>query len=108
MSYYDSLLKYKDLPFEKLFRELPPQEVDRAIHSDAQDPARLLALLAPAAEEFLDRLAAFIGFLHRFHRIFGLSGFIKPQLLLRRDIFRRRRSVQTHILIAVFKIFLHI
>ena len=57
MSYYDILLKYKDFPFEKIFREFSPQEVERSIHSEAQDPARLLALLSPAAEEFLEPMA---------------------------------------------------
>ncbi len=57
MSYYDILLKYKDLPFEKIFREFSPQEVERSLHSDAQDPERLLALLSPVAEEFLEPMA---------------------------------------------------
>ena len=57
MSYYDILLKYKDLPFEKIFREFSSGEVERSIHSDAQDPERLLALLSPAAEKFLEPMA---------------------------------------------------
>ncbi|MBI4711020.1 MAG: 2-iminoacetate synthase ThiH [Candidatus Omnitrophica bacterium] len=57
MSYYDTLLKYKALSFEKIFRDLSPEEVERAIHSDAQDPERLLALLSPAAEELLEPMA---------------------------------------------------
>jgi 2-iminoacetate synthase len=57
MSYYDTLLKYKDLPFEKIFREISPEEVERSIYSDAQDPARFLALLSPAAERFLEPMA---------------------------------------------------
>ncbi|MFH1800303.1 MAG: 2-iminoacetate synthase ThiH [Candidatus Omnitrophota bacterium] len=57
MSYYDTLLKYKDLPSEKIFREISLQDVERSIHSDAQDPARLLALLSPAAERLLEPMA---------------------------------------------------
>ncbi len=57
MSYYDILLKYKDLPFEKIFRERSPQEVERSIHSGAQDPDRFLALLSPEAEGFLEPMA---------------------------------------------------
>lgn len=57
MSYDDILLKYKTLPFEKFFREVSPEEVERSIHSGAQDPARLLALLSPAAERLLEPMA---------------------------------------------------
>jgi 2-iminoacetate synthase len=57
MSYYDTLLKYKDLPSEKIFRGISLEEVERSIHSDAQDPSRLLALLSPAAGKFLEPMA---------------------------------------------------
>jgi 2-iminoacetate synthase len=57
MSYYDILLKYKNLPFEKIFRELSPREVERSIHSEVQDPERFLALLSPAAEGLLEPIA---------------------------------------------------
>lgn len=57
MSYYDILLKYKDRPSEKVFRGISQQEVERSIHSEGQDPERLLALLSPAAEGFLEPMA---------------------------------------------------
>lgn len=57
MSYYDTLLKYKDLPFEKISRGFSPQEVERSIASGTQDPGRFLALLSPAAEGFLEPMA---------------------------------------------------
>jgi len=57
MSYYDILLKYKSLPFEKIFRELSAQEIERSIGSEVQDPERFLAFLSPAAEEFLEPMA---------------------------------------------------
>lgn len=57
MSYYDTLLKYKGLPFEKTFDGVLPQEVERLIHSDAPNPERFLAFLSPAAEEFLEPMA---------------------------------------------------
>jgi 2-iminoacetate synthase len=57
MSYYETLLKYKDLPFEKIFHDISSQEVERTIHSDDEDPGRLLALLSPAAEGFLEPMA---------------------------------------------------
>ena len=57
MSYYETLLKYSDLPFEKIFRDISPREVERSIRSDAGDPERLLTLLSSAAEEFLEPMA---------------------------------------------------
>lgn len=57
MSYYDILLKYKDLSFDKIFRDFSPQEVERAIGSESRDPERFLALLSPAAEKFLEPMA---------------------------------------------------
>lgn len=57
MSYYDILLKYKDLPFERIFREFSAQEIERLTHSDSQDPERLWALLSPAAEKWLESMA---------------------------------------------------
>ena len=57
MSYHDILLKYKDLPLGKIFREPAPQEVESSIHSVAPDASRLWALLSPAAEEFLEPMA---------------------------------------------------
>jgi 2-iminoacetate synthase len=57
MSYYNTFLKYKGLPFEKIFRGISPQEVERSILSEGQDPERLLALLSPAAEGFLETMA---------------------------------------------------
>jgi len=57
MSYYDILLKYKDLPFEKIFPGNTSQEVERAIHSSEQDAAQFAALLSSSAEEFLEPMA---------------------------------------------------
>jgi 2-iminoacetate synthase len=57
MSYYDILLKYKDLPFEKIFRDFSSREVERLIDSGTQAPEKLLALLSPAAEELLEPMA---------------------------------------------------
>ncbi len=57
MSYYETLLQYKDLPFEKIFREISPQTAEGAIRSEIEDPERFLALLSPAAEEFLESMA---------------------------------------------------
>jgi len=57
MSYYETLLKYKDLPFRKIFRDVSSQAVEQAIHSTAQDPARLGALLSPVAEGLLEPMA---------------------------------------------------
>ncbi len=57
MSYYDILLKYKNLPFEKIFREILHEDVERSIRSDNQAPERLLALLSPAAEKLLEPMA---------------------------------------------------
>lgn len=57
MSYYDILLKYRDLPFEKIFRGFSSQDIERAVHAEGSDPERFLALLSPAAEEFLEPMA---------------------------------------------------
>jgi len=57
MSYCDILLKYKDLPFEKIFRKFSSQEIERSIYSGGSDPERLLALLSPVAEKFLEPMA---------------------------------------------------
>lgn len=57
MSYHDIFLKYKNLPFEKVFRGISRQEAELSIHSNAQDSERLLALLSPAAEELLEAMA---------------------------------------------------
>ena len=57
MSYYDILLKYKDLPFEKIFRDVSLHEAEQAIRSEGQAPERFLALLSPAAEKFLEPMA---------------------------------------------------
>jgi 2-iminoacetate synthase len=57
MSYYETLLKYKNLSFEQILRDVSPQEVERSISSDAQDAERFLALLSPAAEAFLEPMA---------------------------------------------------
>lgn len=57
MSYYDALLKYREFPFEKIFSGFSSADIERAIHSDAQDPQRFLALLSPAAEEHLEVMA---------------------------------------------------
>ncbi len=57
MSYYDLLLKTKDLPFKKIFREIRPEEAERLIASSDASPERFLALLSPAAEDFLEPMA---------------------------------------------------
>lgn len=57
MSYYETLLQYKDLPYEKIFSDVSSQTVQRAIQSNAEDPENLWALLSPAAEGFLESMA---------------------------------------------------
>lgn len=57
MSYYETLQRFKGLSFEPVFRSLTPEKIERAILSDSQDPERLLTLLSPQAEDFLELMA---------------------------------------------------
>nr|MBU1328015.1 2-iminoacetate synthase ThiH [Candidatus Omnitrophota bacterium] len=57
MSYYDIYLKYKDLDFEKIFYNISPQDAEIAIDSERQDVSQFLALLSPAAENYLEDMA---------------------------------------------------
>lgn len=57
MSYYDTLLKYKDLDPAKAFLKVTPQDVERAITSEYPGTNGLLALLSPAAEKYLEPMA---------------------------------------------------
>lgn len=57
MSYYDHVLKYKNLPFEKIFRGISLRDAESAIFADSPDPERLLALLSPPAEDLLEPMA---------------------------------------------------
>lgn len=57
MSYYDIYLKYKGLSFEKLFCNISPLDIERAIDSEGQDINQFLALLSPCAENYLEGMA---------------------------------------------------
>lgn len=57
MSYYDFYLKYRDLPFEKIFDEIKPQAVEAAIGAEAPSDEQFLALLSMPAENYLEPLA---------------------------------------------------
>lgn len=57
MSYYDSYLKYKNLPFEKLFHNILPSDIEKALEAERQDEGQLLALLSPSAEDYLEDMA---------------------------------------------------
>ena len=57
MSYYDVYLKYKDLPFEKLFCDISPKDVITAIQTERPGENQLLALLSPAAQDYLESMA---------------------------------------------------
>lgn len=57
MSYYDALLKCRELSFGTLFQGISSQDVEQAIVSDESHPERLLALLSPAAVPFLEPMA---------------------------------------------------
>ncbi|HAZ09512.1 MAG: thiamine biosynthesis protein ThiH [Omnitrophica bacterium GWA2_41_15] len=57
MSYYNIYLKYKDFDFEKIFHNISPQEVETAIETERQSESQFLALLSPAAENYLEDMA---------------------------------------------------
>jgi 2-iminoacetate synthase len=57
MSYYDILLTYKSLSFEKIFPAIFLHEIERSISAEAQDAAQLWALLSPQAEGYLEPMA---------------------------------------------------
>ena len=57
MSYYDIYLKYKNLPLEKLFCNISPLDVKTAIEAERQSEFQFLALLSPAAENYLEDMA---------------------------------------------------
>jgi 2-iminoacetate synthase len=57
MSFFDeALLKFRGLPMTRSM-SISGRDVERAIASDAQSPERLLALLSPAAAEYLEPMA---------------------------------------------------
>lgn len=57
MSYYQIYSKYKNLSLERLFDDIQPSDVTRAINSNEQSENQLLALLSPEAEDFLEDMA---------------------------------------------------
>ena len=58
MSFYSVIEKYRHFDFEKVFKEITPRDVEAALISDFSDEKRLLALLSPTAEFFLEEMAA--------------------------------------------------
>jgi len=57
MSYYEVYSQYKNLSFEKIFQEISSQDVETALNASTQNESRLLALLSPAAEKYLEEFA---------------------------------------------------
>jgi 2-iminoacetate synthase len=57
MSYYDIYLKYKDLPFDDVFRGISSRDIEKAVNGGGQDIEQFLALLSPAAENHLEDMA---------------------------------------------------
>ncbi len=57
MSYYDIYLKYKDFDFDHIFSDLSLVDAAAAIDSNRQDEKQFLALLSPAAENYLEEMA---------------------------------------------------
>jgi len=57
MSYYEIYLKYKDLPFEKIFHNVLARDIKAAIETERQSEFQFLALLSPAAENYLEDMA---------------------------------------------------
>lgn len=57
MSYYQIYSKYKNLPLERLFDDIQPSDIPQAINSNAQSEKQLLALLSPAAQDYLEDMA---------------------------------------------------
>lgn len=57
MSYYDVYLKFKDLAFEKIFSDISSSDIEQAIKAQRLDENQFLALLSPAAENYLEDMA---------------------------------------------------
>jgi len=57
MSYYDIYLKYKGLPFDNIFSGISLNDAKAAIKSDRRNEEGLLALLSPAAGNYLEDMA---------------------------------------------------
>lgn len=57
MSYYDTILKYKGLEFDKACVDIRKEDVQRAIEADNLGARDLISLLSPAAESLLEEMA---------------------------------------------------
>ena len=57
MSFYTLIEKYRGFDFEKAFSAIKPGDAKAALFSDHSHENRLLALLSPAAEIFLEEMA---------------------------------------------------
>jgi len=57
MSYYDTYLRYKDFDFDNIFSCISSDDSLAAIDTKKQDERQLLALLSPAAENYLEEMA---------------------------------------------------
>lgn len=57
MSFYDTLGRLEQYPYDQLWRKYTADDVRRALSKDRLDEADLLALLSPAAGPFLENMA---------------------------------------------------
>src|SRR3989338_2105140 len=57
MSYYETCLRYKNVPLKEMFEHISSGEITQAIRSNRQNENQLLALLSPAAENNLEAMA---------------------------------------------------
>lgn len=57
MGFYDVYRKYKDIPEQELFGGISPEDVEMAIRGERHNDRRLLTLLSPVAEKYLEAMA---------------------------------------------------
>ncbi|QQZ59091.1 2-iminoacetate synthase ThiH [Paenibacillus sonchi] len=57
MSFYESLARLEQLPYESLWQQFQVEDVKRALCKDRLEESDLLALLSPAAEPCLEEIA---------------------------------------------------
>ncbi|ACB85488.1 2-iminoacetate synthase ThiH [Natranaerobius thermophilus] len=57
MSFRDFIKKYQQLDFQQTFQDITPQRVETAIYKDNPNFRDFLAMLSPAAENYLEEMA---------------------------------------------------
>lgn len=57
MSFFDTVIRLEQLPYETLWKQYTAVDVKRALRLEQLDEDGLMALLSPAAEPYLEEMA---------------------------------------------------